>query len=117
MFHFLAEMEWIQRKDDIAVSMVTSGLEDIAVHFLPRRKAWERYLRLWFIFSQGREDRFHTDYWRWWGKEGIDLEGARAASGAAKAELGEKDEAEEVEERGRNGDRGGTLTQMGQSSS
>ena len=74
MVHCLAEMEGIQSNDDIAVAMANSGLEDMRVHFLTRRKSWGRYVRTLFMFSQGREDRFHTDYRRWWWKEVINLE-------------------------------------------
>ena len=64
------------------------------------------------MLRQGREKRSQTDYRRWWEKEGIDLDGKREASGAAEAAL--EEEAEEQGGGAGNGDRGGTLTQMGQ---
>ena len=96
------------------MAMVTAGLEDMTTHFLPRRNAWARDGRMWCMLRQGREERSRTDYRRWWEQEGIDLQGLRATSGAAETELGE--EAEERGEGGVNGDRGGTLTRMGQGS-
>ena len=54
MVHCLAEPEGVQLTDDISVAMVTSGLEDVTTHFLPRHKAWARDGRVWCMLRQGR---------------------------------------------------------------
>ena len=38
------------------------GLEDISAQFLPQRREWNWYQRLWAVAKQGRETRFRTDY-------------------------------------------------------
>ena len=73
--------------------VVTSGLEDMMMHFLPRRKAWAWDGRTRCMLRKGREERSRMDYRRWWDQESIDLEGVRAALGAAVVAL--KEEAEE----------------------
>ena len=108
MVHCLAELEGIQREEDIEVAMLTSGLEDTMTHFPARRTAWTRDGRTWYMLRRGREERYRKEYrWRW-EQEGIDLEGARSASGAAEAALEEEKKAEE-RGGGGGGQRGGEV--------
>ena len=50
----LAELEGDRRGEDIAASMATEGLEDMSAHFLPRRRSWCRYVRMWSMIREGR---------------------------------------------------------------
>ena len=58
----LAEPEGDRREEDIAATLATEGLEDMAEHFLPRRRRWCRDRRTWSMLRQGRELRSRTDY-------------------------------------------------------
>ena len=42
-----AEPEGDWREEDIAATLATEGLEDMAEHFLPRRRRWCRDGRMW----------------------------------------------------------------------
>ena len=50
------------RAEDIAMTLATEGLEDMARHFLPResRGCWD--WRTWGMLRKGREVRSRTDY-------------------------------------------------------
>ena len=48
--------------EEITAAVLTAGLEDLLVHFLPSRIAWNRYRRMWANVRQGREMRSWTDY-------------------------------------------------------
>ena len=47
---------------DITVEMKTAGLEDLARHFFPRRRAWCQYRRTRVTRRQGRVVRSRMDY-------------------------------------------------------
>ena len=51
-----------RRVEDIATELATSGLEDMARHFLPREKRWCRDRRTWVMLRKGQEVRSRTDY-------------------------------------------------------
>ena len=80
MDNFLADPEGIQREEEIAVTIMIAGLEDMTTHFLLRQKAWIRYGRTWCMLIQVRDERFYMEYQWWWDQERINLEGVRAAS-------------------------------------
>ena len=46
-----AEPERDRRKEDIAATLATEGLEDMAEHFLPRRRRWCRDRRTWSMLQ------------------------------------------------------------------
>ena len=54
------EGDW--RAEDIATDLATEGLEDMALHFLPREKRWCWDRRTWGMLRKGREVRSRTDY-------------------------------------------------------
>ena len=81
MVHCLAESEGIQHEEEIAVAMMTSGLEEMIMHFLPCRKYWARDGRTLCMLRQGREETSRTDYRPWWEQEVIDLEGGVGSGG------------------------------------
>ena len=58
----LAELEGDWRGEGIAAAMSTEGLEDMSVHFLPRRCSWCRDGRAWRMIREGREVWSRTDY-------------------------------------------------------
>ena len=43
----LAEPEGDRREENIAATLATDGLEDMAAHFLPRRRRWCQDKRTW----------------------------------------------------------------------
>ena len=53
----LASPEGDRRVEDIATSLATEGLEDMAQHFLPQESRWCRYRRTWGMIRKGREVR------------------------------------------------------------
>ena len=57
----LASPEEDQRAEDIATSLATEGLEDMAWHFLPRESRCFRDRRTWGMIRKGREVRSQTD--------------------------------------------------------
>ena len=58
----LASPEGDRRAEDIATSLATEGLEDMARHFLPRESRWFLDWRTWGMIRKGREVRSRTDY-------------------------------------------------------
>ena len=50
------------REEDIATTIATEGLEDMALHFLPRQCRWCWYRRTWGMLPKGREVRSWTYY-------------------------------------------------------
>ena len=50
----LSEPEGDRRGEDIAADMATEGLEDMSAHFLPRRRSWYPYGRIWSMIWEGR---------------------------------------------------------------
>ena len=57
----LATPEGDRRAEDIATTLATEGLEDMAKHFLPRESRWCRDRRSWGVLQKGREVRSRTD--------------------------------------------------------
>ena len=51
----LAEPEGYRREEDIAETLATEGLEDMAAHFLLRWRHWCRYGRTQIMLRKGRE--------------------------------------------------------------
>ena len=49
----LAEPEDDRRDEDIAATLATEGLEDMAAHFLPQRRCWCRDRSMWSILRKG----------------------------------------------------------------
>ena len=58
----LTEPEGDRREENIAATLATDGLEDMAAHFLPRRRRWCQDKRTWSMFRLGREVQSRTDY-------------------------------------------------------
>ena len=58
----LTEPENDQRGTDIAAALTAEGLEDMAEHFLPRRRTWGRERRTWSMVREGKVVRSRTDY-------------------------------------------------------
>ena len=58
----LSETEGDRRGDDTVAALETEGLEDMSVHFLPRRRSWYRDGRTWSMIQAGKEVRSRTDY-------------------------------------------------------
>ena len=58
----LLEPEGDRKGEYITAAMATEGLEDMSVHFFPRRGSWCRYGRTWSMIREGREVRSRTDY-------------------------------------------------------
>ena len=50
-----AEPEGDRKEEDIAETLATKGLEDMAEHFLLRRCRWCRDGRTWSMLQKGRE--------------------------------------------------------------
>ena len=48
--------------EDIATTLATEGLEEMAKHFLPRESRCYRDRRTWGVLQKGREVRSRTDY-------------------------------------------------------
>ena len=61
----LATPEGDRRVEDIATTIATEGLEDMAQHFLPRERRWYRDRRTWGMLRNGREVWSRTDYILW----------------------------------------------------
>ena len=58
----LAEPEGDRREEDIAATLTTEGLEDMAAHFLSRQRCWCRDRMTWSMLRKVREVRSCTDY-------------------------------------------------------
>ena len=50
------------RDKEIAAAVVMAGLEDLAGHFLLRRRACFKDRRMWEVVSQGKVVRYQTEY-------------------------------------------------------
>ena len=59
---YLASPEGYRRAEEIATSLATEGLEDMARHFLPWESRWCRDRRTWGMIRKGREVRSRTEY-------------------------------------------------------
>ena len=57
-----AAPECDRREEDIAATLATEVLEDMAAHFLLRRRRWCWDGRTWSMLRKGREVRSWTDY-------------------------------------------------------
>ena len=51
----LEEPEGNRREEDIAATLATEGMEDMAAQFLLRRRHWCRDGRAWSMLQKGRE--------------------------------------------------------------
>ena len=58
----LADPEGDQEKEEIAAALKTARLEDMLDHFLPQRRPWCRYRRMWSMLRVGKEMRSRMDY-------------------------------------------------------
>ena len=58
----LSKLEGDRRGEDIVAALATAVLEDMSVHFLPRRRSWCRDGRTWIMIWAGWEVRSRTDY-------------------------------------------------------
>ena len=47
---------------EIAVAMTVAGVEDMAAHFLPRKRRWGRERRMWRMVREGKVVRSQTEY-------------------------------------------------------
>ena len=57
-----AALEGDRREEDIAATLATEVLEDMAAQFLQRRRCWYWDGRTWSTLQKGREVRSGTDY-------------------------------------------------------
>ena len=48
--------------EEIMATVATAGLEDLAGHFPPRRRAWFKDRRTWAVVRQGSAVRSRTEY-------------------------------------------------------
>ena len=51
-----------RRVENIATDLVTAGVEDMAQHFMPRRRRWSRDRRTWDMWQKGQVVRSRTGY-------------------------------------------------------
>ena len=58
----IMEPEGNRRVENIATDLETAGLEDMAQHFMPRRRQWNRDRRTWDMRRKGQVVRSRTDY-------------------------------------------------------
>ena len=58
----LGEVEGDRRGTEISAEMTEAGLEDMAAHFLPRRRRWGRERRTWAMRQGGKAVRSKADY-------------------------------------------------------
>ena len=56
------EPEGDRRAENIATDLATAGLEDMAQHFIPQRRRWNRDRRTWDMRRKGQVVRSRTDY-------------------------------------------------------
>ena len=59
---YFAAPEGERREENIAATLATEGLEDMAPHLLPQRRRWFRGSRTRCMLRKGREVRSRTDY-------------------------------------------------------
>ena len=58
----IMEPEGNRRAENIATDIATAGLEDMAQHFMPRRRRWNRDRRTWDMRRKVQVVRSRTDY-------------------------------------------------------
>ena len=58
----LGDMECDMRGTEIAAAITEAGLEDMAAHFLSRKRKWGREQRTWAMVRGGKAVRSRTDY-------------------------------------------------------
>ena len=58
----LGEMECDRRGAEISAALTEAGLEDMAAHFLPRKRRWGRERWTWEMVRGGKAVRSRTDY-------------------------------------------------------
>ena len=51
-----------RRAENITMDLATAGVEDMAQHFMPRRRRWSRDRRTWDMRRKGQVVRSQTDY-------------------------------------------------------
>ena len=51
-----------RRAENIATDLATAGVEDMAQHFMPRRRRWSRDRRTWDMRQKGQVVRSRNDY-------------------------------------------------------
>ena len=57
----LGEMDGDRRGTEISAALTEAGLEDMADHFLPRKRRWGRERRTWAMVRGGKAVRSRTD--------------------------------------------------------
>ena len=55
-------MDGDRRGAEISAALTEAGLEDMATHFLPRKRRWGRERRTWAMVRGGKTVRSRTDY-------------------------------------------------------
>ena len=58
----LTDPENDRRGAEIVAALTEAVLEDIAAHFLPRKRIWGRERRTWSMVREGKVVRYRTDY-------------------------------------------------------
>ena len=58
----IMEPEGNRRAENIATDLATAGMEDMAQHFMPRRRRWNRDRRTWDLWRKGQVVRSRTEY-------------------------------------------------------
>ena len=58
----LENSESNMRKTEIAAAMTEAWVEDMAAHFLLRKRRWGREIRTWSMVREGKVVRSRTDY-------------------------------------------------------
>ena len=58
----LGDVKCDRRGAEISAAITEAGLEDMAVHFLPRKSRWGREWRTWAMVRGGEAVRSRTDY-------------------------------------------------------
>ena len=57
----IMEPEGNRRAENIATDLATAGVEDMAHHFMPRRRQWSRDRRMWDMRRKGQVVRSWKD--------------------------------------------------------
>ena len=58
----LGDVDCDRRGAEIVAEITEAGLEDMAAHFLPRKRRWGRERRTWAMVRGGEAVRSRTDY-------------------------------------------------------
>ena len=58
----IADLEGTPRGESIAEEIVAAGIENMGMHFLPRRNPWLHDKCKWSMRRDEREVRYWTDY-------------------------------------------------------